>query len=245
VRIFLPIFIGLLSISSVKGEDQVLSLNLQLHYDFSRDCITTTEEFFATDVLGYTFAFMDINFDRYQKEGGASDFYFEVMRYFRIFGWKEKNIYLTIQYDDGTAPICNVWLAGINVGNIKVGSFDFSSEFLLKKDYQLDVNWQYTMVWYASFFEGKLIFNGFLDYWANDVNNSNWPSSDPEIAATKYSFQSEPQVGWMLSSHWKIGSEVEISRGFLGSVTGKLYQEEEYKHDKWYFLPTIFLQYNF
>lgn len=245
MRIFLTIFIVSLFINLSRGEEHFLSLNLQLHYDFRRDYITTTEEFFASDGLGYTFAFMDINFDPYRKEGGASDFYFEIMRYFRIFGWKGKNIYFTIQYDDGTTPIWNIWLAGINVGNIKIGSFDFSTEFLLKKDYQLDVNWQYTLVWFASFFKGKFIFNGFLDYWVNDVNNSNWPTADPELAANKYSFQSEPQIGWMISSRWKIGSEVEISRGFLGSVTGKLYQEEEYRHDKWYFLPTIFVQYNF
>jgi hypothetical protein len=101
------------------------------------------------------------------------------------------------------------------------------------------------VVWYAEFFNGKLIFSGFLDYWINDVDNENWPSFNEEFAASKFSFQAEPQLGWMLSPKWKIGSEVEIDRGFLGSITGKMALRENYKHDKWYFLPTLFLQYNF
>ncbi len=236
--------IGILIISSVYSQD-VKSLNLQYHYDFRREFPTVTQEFYGTDKLGYTFFFMDLNFDHNRKQGGVSDIYFEILRYFKIYSWNDYDLFATVQYDDGTAPVERILLAGLNIGNVNIGPFNVSTEFLLKKDYKLDVNWQYTVVWYAEFLNGQLIFNGFLDYWANDVDNSRWPSFNPEFAASNYSFQAEPQVGWRISPHWKIGSEVEIDRGFIGTVTGKLALEEEYQHDKWYFLPTLFVQYDF
>lgn len=221
------------------------SLNLQLHYDIRRDHPTVTHEFLAFDRLGYTFCFMDLNFDRYRKSGGVSDVYFEFMRYFRLTQWNQFHLNFTVQYDDGSEPIKQVWLAGINVGNIVVGKFQLSSEFLLKKEYRLDVNWQYTAVWYGELWNHKLVLNGFMDFWINDIKNSHWPVDDPEIAKTRYSFQAEPQVAYKINSHWRFGSELEVSRGFLGSVTGRLASRENYTYHKWYFLSTIFIQYDF
>ncbi|OPX32612.1 hypothetical protein B1H10_07325 [candidate division KSB1 bacterium 4484_188] len=226
-------------------------LNLQFHFDLKRSHPTVTQEYFRTDSLGYTFFFMDINFNHWispdgtGKAGGVSDVYFEFMRYFRLYRWKTYDLNFTVQYDDGTAPVEQIWLAGLNLGNIQLGPLNLSSEILLKKDYKLGVNWQFTTVWYAAFFNEKLVFNGFFDYWANDVNNPHWPAFDPEFKASRFSFQAEPQIGWLLSPHWKIGSEVEIDRGFIGSVTGKMALEEKYRHNRWYFLPTLFVQYDF
>jgi hypothetical protein len=126
-----------------------------------------------------------------------------------------------------------------------LGKLLLSTEILVKQEYRFGLTWQYTLVWYGYIWRDKLIFNGYLDFWTNDNTDPDWPSFDPEYAATKYSFQAEPQIGWILTPRWKLGSELEISRGFLGSVTGKLAGKESYKHDKWYFLPTIFVQYNF
>ncbi len=245
----LSLLFALLPFSLLKAQE-VKDLNLQFHWDFQRDFLTVTQEFYGTDKLGFTFFFMDLNFDHYRggefrKQDGVTDFYFEFMRYFKIASVKRWDLNFTIQYDDGTAPIARWWLAGLNLSNIVLGPFNLSTEFLLKQEYKLKVNWQYTLVWYAEFFGGKLIFNGFLDYWMNDIDNPTWPKFDPEFARTKYSLQTEPQIGWRFSPHWKIGSEVEISRGFLGSVSGRLMQEENYRYDKWYVLPTVFLQYNF
>lgn len=221
------------------------SLNLQFHYDIRRDHPTVTQEFLAFDRLGYSFCFMDLNFDHYRKSGGVSDLYFEFMRYFRLIQFKQLQFYFTVQYDDGTEPIKQVWLAGINVGNIAIGKFQLSSEFLFKKEYKLNVNWQYTVVWYGELCNHKLVLNGFMDLWINDINNSHWPADDPEIARTRYSFQAEPQLAYKMNSHWRFGSEVEVSRGFLGSVTGRLATREAYIYHKWFFLPTIFIQYDF
>ncbi len=242
-KIILSVFLSLPFI--VQAEQPSLFLNTQFHYDFRRDHPTITTEFLAFDSWGYSFFFADFNFDRFRKSGGLSDIYFEFMRYFKIKEWKGKDINLTIQYNDGTEPVKRVWLAGLNLGNLTFGPFLFSTEFLLKTEYKYGLTWQYTLVWYADLWNQKLIFNGYLDYWSNDNTHPDWPAFDPEFAATRYSFQAEPQVGWMLTPRWKLGSELEISRGFLGSVTGKLATETTYKHDKWYFLPTLFIQYNF
>jgi hypothetical protein len=241
-RVLAGLFISIFAVSALADSP---SLNLQFHYDIRRDHPTVTQEFLAFDRLGYTFFFMDINFDHYRQSGGLSDVYFEFMRYFRIIRWKQLEWNITLQYDDGSEPVNQVWLAGINLGNIKYGEFQLSTEFLLKKEYQLKINWQYTLVWYGEFLDHKLVFNGFMDYWINDIDNSHWPHFDPEVAATRYSFQTEPQLGFKINSHWKIGSEVEISHGFLGSVTGKLSTKESYKYHQWYFLPTVFIQYDF
>ena len=227
------------------AQEQSLFLNAQFHYDIRRDHPTITQEFLAFDSWGFTFFFADLNFDHYRKTGGLSDVYFEFMRYFKVKEWRGKDFNVTIQYDDGTEPVKQVWLAGLNLSNLIIGLFQLSTEFLLKSEYKFGLTWQYTLVWYAELWRDKLIFSGYFDYWSNDNTDPDWPGFDPELAATRYSFQAEPQIGWMLSPHWKLGSEWEISRGFLGSVTGKLATETDYQHDRWYFLPTIFIQYNF
>jgi hypothetical protein len=229
----------------VQTQERSLYVNAQFHYDIRRDHPTITLELLSFDKLGYNFFFSDLNFDRYRKTGGLSDVYFEFMRFFRIMRWGGKDVNFTIQYNDGTEPVKQVWLAGLNLGNIIVGPFNLSTEFLIKREYKFGLTWQYTLVWYADLWRNKLIFNGYLDYWSNDNTDPDWPSFDPEFAATRYSFQAEPQIGWLLTHRWKLGSELEISRGFLGSVTGRLATETTYKHDKWYILPTVFIQYNF
>lgn len=246
MRYFIILFALLLLSSTASAEDGV-SLNLQYHYDVRRGHPTVTQEFFSADPLGYTFFFMDVNFDHTRKKAGISDVYLEFFRYFKLYQIDAYPLYLTIQYNDGTPPIERVILGGLNMGNIGLGPFNISAEFLLKKAYQLDTDWQITVVWFAELLQGKLILNGYLDYWMNDTDNSHWPSGAvaPEIAASRYSFQAEPQIGWRFTSHWKAGSELEISRGFIGSVTGELAKEEQYRHDKWYVLPTLFVQYDF
>lgn len=238
------ISILMLLICIVKADD-IKSLNLQYHYDFKREHPTATLEYYGTDKLGFWFFFSDVNFDHALKHGGASDFYFELMRYFQLTTIQHINLTATIQYNDGNFPIENVWLAGLNFNNILIGPLNLSTDFLLKKNYKLNVDWQWTVVWYSDFFDHKLVFNGYFDFWKNDNTNPHWPDFSPEVKKTKLSFQLEPQIGWQISPHWKVGSEWEISKGFLGSVTGELAKKEEYDYGEWYFLPTLFIQFNF
>jgi hypothetical protein len=241
----LKFFIFLFLLTEILAAEHFNYLNLQLHYDIKRDHPTATLEFYGTDNFGFWFFFMDINFDKYRKKGGASDFYFELMRYFNFASINNTNIAFTIQYNDGNEPVTNTWLAGINFNNMLLGPILLSTDFLIKKTYHLRVDWQWTVVWYSEFLNRKLIFNGYFDLWKNDNTNENWPDFSNEVKNTSYSFQAEPQIGWMILPYWKIGSEIEISRGFLGAVTGRLAKEKEYKYNKWYVLPTIFIQYYF
>ena len=101
------ISILILLISMAKADD-IKSLNLQYHYDFKREHPTATLEYYGTDKLGFWFFFSDVNFDHTLKHGGASDFYFELMRYFQLTTIKHINVTATIQYNDGNFPIENV-----------------------------------------------------------------------------------------------------------------------------------------
>jgi hypothetical protein len=241
----IQLFIFLLFLLNTVFADNIKSLNLQYHYDFKREHPTATLEYYGTDKLGYWFFFSDINFDHNLKKGGASDFYFEIMRYFQLTKINEINVTATIQYNDGNFPIEYAWLVGFNFNNISIGPLDISTDLLLKKNYKLNVDWQWTVVWYSELLNHKLVFNGYFDFWKNDNTNSHWPDFSPEVRKTKYSFQWEPQIGWQITPQWKIGSEWEISRGFLGSTTGELAKKESYEYNKWYFLPTLFIQFNF
>ena len=73
----------LVFISPHFAQDNSIYFNLQFHYDIKRDHPTVTQEFLVPDNYGLTYSFMDLNFDHYRKAGGVSDFYFEIMRYFR------------------------------------------------------------------------------------------------------------------------------------------------------------------
>ena len=225
--------------------DEIKSLNLQYHYDLKREHPTATLEYYGTDKLGFWFFFSDVNFDHTLKAGGASDFYFELMRYFQLIKIKGMNLTATIQYNDGNFPTENAWLAGLNLNNILIGPVNISTDLLLKKNYKLNVDWQWTVVWYSDFINHKLVFNGYFDLWKNDNTNAHRPDFSPEVKKTILSFQWEPQIGWQITPHWKIGNEWEISKGFLGAVTGELAKNEAYEYEKWYFLPTLFIQFNF
>ncbi|MFZ0390716.1 MAG: DUF5020 family protein [Calditrichia bacterium] len=237
------ILFGILIFSA--SAQQVQTLNLQYHYDIRREFPTITTEFFGTDKLGYTFFFADLNFDDTVKNGGVSDVYFEFMRYFVLKRFGEKSLYFTVQYDDGTAPVNRIWLAGLNAGNLKIGPAVINTEFLLKQEFKMGLTWQYTIVWYMEMLNRRVIFNGFLDFWSNDTDDKDWPSFSPEARNSRYTLLAEPQLGYMITPKWKIGSELEISRGFLGSLTGELRKSREYRHDEWYFLPTVFIEYIF
>src|SRR4030042_4483999 len=105
------LFILLISVFAEPALADPPSLNLQLHYDIRRDHPTVTQEFLAFDRYGYTFFFIDLYFDHYKKSGGLSAVYFEFMRSFRISHWKQYEVNITLQYDDGTEPEKHIWVA--------------------------------------------------------------------------------------------------------------------------------------
>ncbi|MEA3317765.1 MAG: DUF5020 family protein [Bacteroidota bacterium] len=191
--------------------------NVQLHRDFGKDrnYFTTTVEMFKPDKLGNTFFFIDMNYGDGDVEG-VSLAYWEISRCIKFgetplsfhaeydggFGqWKDGDI-------GGTFQINNAWLGGIDYS---WNNEDFSKGFSIKTLYKYiqgkhDATFQLTAVWHANFFDNKLSFTGFADFWRED---STFGTND-----TKYVFLSEPQLWYNYNEHLALGTELELSSNF-------------------------------
>ncbi len=195
--------------------------NIQLHYDTTRDCMTSTVEMFRPDFIGSTFFFIDLDYS--PKVKGA---YMELAREFNF--WQESKLSwlsLHLEYNGGmdlnAGSYNNSWLGGLTYSG---HSADFSKTWSLSAMYKAipgtkDANdkkqvhnFQLTGVWGISFAKGWLSFSGFADYWR-------------EVRAwqdTKFIFLAEPQLwvnlnkirGWD-KINISVGSEVEISNNFV------------------------------
>ena len=202
--------------------------NIQLHYDLGegRKYFTSTVEMFRPDKYGSTFFFidMDYNSDARNVNNGISLAYWEIAR---AFMWKENQIIQPrVEYNGGVfkldgddtpfIPIENCWLAGVEH---TWSSSDFSKIFTLQANYKYikakeDASFQITGVWFILFAKGKLTFDGFADFWKEDM-----------FWGTSYRFLTEPQIWYNITTHIAIGSEVEMSNNFVG--------------DKFYVAPTV------
>ena len=87
--------------------------NLQMHYDFERECVTTTVEMFRPDGAGSTYFFVDLDYT--PKVSGA---YFEISR--ELCFWQDTDMnWLSahVEYNGGlntaAGSFNNAWLAGI------------------------------------------------------------------------------------------------------------------------------------
>lgn len=194
----------------------VYAQNIQLHYDFgeNRKLFTSTVEMFRPDKFGTTFFFIDMDYssDVRNVDNGLSLAYWEIARAFK---WKEAQIIMPrVEFNggvlklDGDAPfipIENCWLAGVEH---TWASSDFSKIFTLQANYKYikdkeDASFQVTAVWILKFLDGKLTFNGFADFWKEEMF---WGSD--------FRFLTEPQVWYNFCSNFSAGSEIEISSNF-------------------------------
>ncbi len=192
--------------------------NIQLHRDFGedRDYFTTTVEMFKPDKLGNTFFFIDMNYND-GDVNGVSLAYWEIARVIKLeslpigfhaeydggFGqWKQDTL-------GGAFQINDAWLAGVDYS---WNNEDFSKGFSLKAMYKYiddkhDASFQLTAVWYMHFFNRKLSFTGFADFWQEDMMFG----SDE----TDFIFLTEPQLWYNPMEHFSVGGEVEISNNFV------------------------------
>jgi len=197
----------------------IFAQNVQLHRDFGKDrnYFTSTVEMFKPDKLGNTFFFIDMNYGDGDVEG-VSLAYWEIARVIKLgklpigfhaeydggFGqWKEDTL-------GGAYQINDAWLAGLDYSwNNEDFSKGFSVKLLYKYiDGKSDATFQLTGVWYAHFFNRKLSFTGFADFWKEDnIFGTN---------ETDYVFLTEPQLWYNAMEHFSVGSEVEISNNFGG-----------------------------
>lgn len=197
----------------------IFAQNVQLHRDFGkdRDYFTSTVEMFKPDKWGNTFFFIDMNYSDGDVEG-VSLAYWEIARVINLgklplgfhaeydggFGqWKVDSL-------GGAYQINDAWLAGFDYS---WNNQDFSKGISIKALYKYidgkhDASFQLTAVWYAHFFNRKLSFTGFADFWKEDnIFGTN---------ETDFVFLTEPQLWYNPFEHFSIGSEIEISNNFGG-----------------------------
>lgn len=195
--------------------------NIQLHYDFGRNCATSTVEMFRPDAAGSTYFFVDMDYT--PKAAGA---YFEISREFCF--WQDSRLnWLSahIEYNGGLSTEAgsfnNAWLAGATYsGHNK----DYSMTWSLTAAYKtipgtIGLNgakqphsFQITGVWNLDFLNHWLSFNGFFDFWREPRP---WQGTD-------FIFCSEPQLwvnlrnikGWE-KINLSVGTEVELSANFV------------------------------
>jgi hypothetical protein len=198
--------------------------NVQLHYDYGKDrkMFTSTVEMFKPDKLGSTFFFIDMDYG--SEESGIDGInlaYWEIARSFKVS--KKSNFETRVEYnggfgrgelEDGTQynySINSAWLVGLQY---TFASKDFSKVLTLQANYKYikDKNnaaFQLTAVWGLNFFNNKLTFSGFADWWREDnVFGEN---------TTNYVFLTEPQIWWNALEHFSFGGEFEMSNNFASN----------------------------
>jgi hypothetical protein len=188
--------------------------NIELHYDFRRNCATSTVEKFSADDFGSTFFFIDMDFA--PKAVGA---YGEISREFCF--WNESRfnwLSAHIEFNAGLnnfMSFSNAWLAGATYSG---HSKDWSKTWSLSVMYKaipgnVSVNnFQITGVWNLDFLEHWLSFNGYADFW-REKN---------VLMGTEFIFMAEPQlwvnlnkVKGMEKVNLSLGTEVEVSNNFV------------------------------
>jgi len=200
----------------------VYSQNIQLHYDFGKDrkLVTSTVEMFRPDKYGSTFFFIDMDYssDARNVNNGVSLAYWEFARAFK---WKENQAIMPrVEYNGGVlkldgeatsfVPIENCWLAGVEH---TWASADFSKILTFQANYKNikdkeDASFQLTAVWTVKMLKGKLVFDGFADFWKEEM-----------FWGTNYRFLTEPQIWYNFCPNFAVGSEIEISNNFVKNGT--------------------------
>lgn len=223
----LPLLV-LIAAASLLWTGKAEGQNIQLHYDFERNCATSTIEMFRPDKGGSTFFFVDIDYT--PKVRGA---YFEIARELCFWqGTKAEWLSLHIEYNGGAdidaGSYNNAILAGLTWS---AHSADFSRTCSVSAMYKAIPgtvdgngnsqihNFQLTGVWKIDFARRWCTFCGFIDFWRE---HRPWQN-------TEFIMITEPQFwvnldrikGWD-DIHLSVGTEVEMSANFVGRGFGVL-----------------------
>ncbi|MBQ8337289.1 MAG: DUF5020 family protein [Bacteroidaceae bacterium] len=211
----------LTTIVMLAGIADIKAQNIQLQYDFERQCLTSTAEMFRPDGGGSTYFFVDMDYS--PKVSGA---YWEISRELN-FWQKSKVSWLSVhlEYNGGISTAAgsfnNSWLTGLTYSG---HSKDFSKTWSVSAMYKLiprtvDTagksqihNFQITGVWGINFAKGWCTFSGFIDFWRE------WRPWQ----GTEFITVTEPQFwvnlnkikGWD-KVNLSLGGEVELSHNFV------------------------------
>lgn len=214
-KLILALVVALTSLSA-------MAQNVQLHYDFEREALTSTVEMFKLDDLGSTFFFIDLDYG-YDNNGenGINLAYFEIARSFQL---GDLPFQPRVEFDGGFGRfpggnygINNCYLVGAEKTFL---SEDFSKFFTLQLNYKIisdklgaadepQHSFQITGVWGMNFLDNKLTFSGFADFWKED-NTFGTNEAD-------FVFISEPQLWYHINPSFSVGGEIEFSNNFGGT----------------------------
>lgn len=195
--------------------------NIQLHYDFGRNAVTSTVEMFRPDAGGSTYFFID--FDYTPRVSGA---YWEISR--ELCFWKESSmdwLSIHLEYNGGLNNVAGSFNSSYLGGLTYSGhSNDWSKTWSLSAMYMATPglkdfsgkcqmhNFQVTGVWNLSFLNEWISVDGFASFW-REVRD--WQD-------TEFCFITEPQLwvnlknikGWE-NINLSVGTEMEVSCNFV------------------------------
>ena len=216
--------------------------NIQLHYDFGRNIytgeeagrqkVTITLEQFKADQWGSWFYFVDVDLSNHFTESA----YTEISREFNL--GKQCPFAAHIEYDGGLSRSGSFQQAGL-VGAAYNGhnanfSKTWSVQLLYKQffksydDTHSYASAQLTGVWGMNFFNNKLRFSGFIDFWRGEQANGHGCLV----------ILSEPQLWYNFTEHFSIGTEWEFSNNFV-------YNQDPESSKTFFWNPTLGIKWNF
>lgn len=198
----------------------VSAQDIQLHYDFGRNIYTGEEadrmkttvtiEQFKADQWGSWFYFVDIDLSRHFTEGA----YTEISREFNL--GKKLPLAAHIEYDGGLSRTGSFQQAALVGAAYNGHTADYSKTWsvqLLYKHFFKSYDYthayasaQLTGVWGMNFFDRKLTFSGFIDFWRGEKAQNGHGCL---VVLT------EPQLWYNVNQHFSIGTEWEISSNFV------------------------------
>lgn len=220
------------------GVLQLDAQNVQLHYDLGddRQMPTGTFEMFRPDSVGSTFFFVDFDFGGKAADvSGVSLAYLELSRELRF--WKPP-VAIHVEYNGGmlrtsafSSDINNAALFG---ASYTWNNSDFTRIFSFQVLYKYiervyDASFQITGVWDMHFFNRKVSFTGFADFWREKTTVFD---SDGAPSTERFIFISEPQLWYNFNKNFSLGGEVELSNNFGA-------------HDGFMVNPTVAAKYTF
>ena len=218
--------------------------NIQLHYDFGRNIytgeeagrqkVTATLEQFKADEWGQWYYFVDFDFNRKELKSA----YTEISREIK-FG-KECPFAAHVEYNGGLATgIGSFQQAGLIGAAYNGHNADFSKTWSVQvlykhffksyNDTRAYASAQLTGVWGLHFFDRKLTFSGFIDFWRG------------EKAANGHGclvILSEPQLWYNFNKHFSVGTEMEFSNNFV-------YNTDAESSKTFFWNPTLAVKWNF
>ena len=217
--------------------------NIQLHYDFGRNIytgeedgrqkVTATLEQFKADKWGSWYYFVDFDFNRKEMKS----VYTEISREFNL--GKQSPFALHVEYDGGLATgVGSYQQAGLLGAAYNGHTADFSKTWsvqVLYKQFFRDANdnhayasAQLTGVWGLNFFDKKLTFSGFIDFWRGEKANGHGCLV----------ILSEPQLWYNFNEHFSVGTEWEFSNNFV-------YNTDPDSSKTFFWNPTLAVKWNF